>query len=76
MIDRVRAAIRAYRKRFGLFGLLFPFLILLGGGSIVLVCLSANGFDVIAWLTSPKAAVAYFGFLIFALALAAVWTSA
>lgn len=76
MLDRVRGLVRAYRKRFGLFGIVFPILLIAVGAFVVVLCLEANGTDVLGWLASEKAIPVYFAFLIVALALVGLWTAA
>ena len=53
--------LKDYKKKWGLFGLVFPILGLIVGLTVLMVSLKFGaGFDVFAWLGSPKAIPIYF----------------
>lgn len=56
----LRLRISDYRRKWGMFGLIFPILGFLVAVAILLVCLKYGaGFDVLAWLISTKAIPIY-----------------
>lgn len=63
-----------YKRRWGVFGLLFPLLGFAAGVAIVLVCVYYGaGFDVFAWMASPKAAPIWFVLILIPLAFLIAW---
>ena len=69
----MRKWIKSYKKRWGLFGLLFPIAMLLCGGGAVLWALGASGFDVIGWMCGPRAIVLYALVAIALLEIVSLW---
>jgi len=58
---RLKKWLRSYKKRWGLFGFIFPALGFLGAIVLLFVCLKYGAnFDVLAWMASPKAIPIYF----------------
>jgi uncharacterized membrane protein YeaQ/YmgE (transglycosylase-associated protein family) len=65
--------LKKIKKKFGLFGFLFPIIIAIIGAAIVAVCFYETGFDVLSWLRGPHAVIAYFAIAIILLVWANVW---
>ena len=76
-MGRLRKRLAAYRRKWGLFGLLFPLIGSVAGIAILWVSLYYGlGFDLIAWVLSPKGAPLIWVAVLIALGFVCLWCGA